>query len=440
MGIYTGLRSARWSLVGYPAGTYGRVLETSENWSREQIEQYRNEKLRCLITHCYEKVPYYRQVMREKKLRPEDIRSAEDLHKLPHLTKEIIRNRGKELIANNVSQMKVSWNRSGGTTGEPMRVCLNKEAKAWAAMCFERGLKWGGLTPEAPRIQLFGGTLGLSKRGLAQRIGDKLRRAVFLPAFELRSDTANSYFDSIQQSECRFLLGYSSAIYRLAALAQEMDRKLEFEAVFPTAELLMPQWEELIRKTFRCAILPYYGCGEINSLGFHTRASHAYLIPEEHALIEVMKSDGSTQSFGEGRFLITDFDNYAMPIIRYVNGDAGKISEPNGRWPFNRIDRLDGRYNSLLMTDTGDLISGAIGPHVFRDMQSVKTYQIIQEEPLRMVIKIVPKVDLSEKDKSLIINLFSRHLGSRMRIAVEVVSDIPLPPSGKSVFVLNRCL
>jgi len=440
VGLYSTIRSARWLLVGYPADRYRRLLETSHNWSREQLEDYRNKKLQKLITHCYSNVPYYRQVMDEKKIHPGDIRRAEDLVKLPLLTKDAIRAYARELIANNVLDMRVTWSKTGGTTGEPIQVCRDKEARAWASMCLTRGLGWGGLKVDEPRIKLFGGSMGLGKIPLTSRIGNLLRRDLFLPAFELRTDNAKLYFSKIRSSKCRFLVGYASAIYRLAVLAKEMSQTIEFDAVFPTAELMLPEWEEVIRKTFKCAVLPYYGCGEVNSLGYSKLGDKTYLIPEEHALIEIMQSDESTQLSGEGRFLITDLDNYAMPIIRYVNGDAGKISRPNGRYPFARIDRLDGRYNSFLMTDTGDLVSGAIGPHIFRLTVSVQNYQIIQMEPFRIVIKLVPKDEFRKEDRSLIVDLLTKHLGSKMKITIEEVVSLPVPPSGKSVFVINRCL
>ncbi len=404
------------------------------------MEEFRNRKLAKLITHCYENVPYYRRLMDNNKVQPRDIQHAEDLNKLPILTKEVLRTCSNKLITRNISKMGTAWSKSGGTTGEPIQVCKSSDCAAWESMCYERGLRWGGLDVDEPRIALFGGSLGIDKARFTDKIGKILRHDLFLPAFELRSDTAPGYFNRIRRSKYRFLVGYTSAIYRLAMLAQEMNQEIEFKAVFPTAELVLPDWEEVIRKVFNCKVLPYYGCGEVNSLGYYKSESEGYLIPEEHALIEVLRGDGSTQLMGEGAFIVTDLDNYAMPIIRYANGDAGKVSGPDNRSPFARIQRLDGRYNSLLLTDTGDLISGAIGPHVFRHMESVETYRIIQEEPLRLVITIVPKDNFSERDESLIVTLFAKHLGSRMKITIEKVSSLPVVPSGKSVFVLNRCL
>jgi phenylacetate-CoA ligase len=404
------------------------------------MEDYRNEKLRKLILHCYENVPYYRRIMEERNLVPQDIQRAEDLIKLPVLTKDTIRTYSKELLAKNVSTMTVTWPKTGGTTGEPIRVCKNVECRAWSSMCYERGLRWGGLKVDEPRVKLVGGTLGIGNTRVVDRIGSLLRGDLFLRAFELGNDTAMGYFDQIRRSRCRHLVGYASSIYRLAVLAREMDQKIEFAAAFPTAELMPSEWGQVIRMTFKCSVFPYYGCGEVNSLGFSDPESNGYLIPEEHALIEVMHDDDSTQFYGEGSFLVSDLDSYAMPIIRYANGDAGKISAYNGHRPFSRIERLDGRYNSLLMTDKGNLISGVIGTHVFRLTSSVESYRIIQEEPLRVVIKIVPKDDLSESDALLILNLFAKHLGNKMKITIEKVTHLTVPPSGKSVFVINRCL
>jgi len=428
-------------LNGFPGDAYARFLAQSEHWSKEEMRVYRDGKLRRLIAHCYENVRYYRDVMDREKVKPEDIQSAADLVKLPLLTKETVRMHRSELLASNIKQMEVFWSKTGGTTGEPMQICRNVECGAWESMCYERGLRWGGVGLETPIIKLFGGSLGIEQESLVKRLGTKIRGDLFLPAFELRADTAPTFFSRIRQSQYRFLRGYASAIYRLARLAEEVGETIQFDAVFPTAELLLPEWEDTIRKVFACHVLPYYGSGEVRSLGYCRPDSSGYFIPEEHAIIEVLQKDGSLQLSGDGGFVITDLDNYAMPIIRYVNGDAGKVSDSSdSRLPFSRIERLDGRYNSLLLTDTGDLISGAIGPHIFRHVPSVRTYRIIQETPLDVIINIVPEASYSTKDENLIVDLFAKHLGRKTKIVIQKVSHIETPPSGKAVFVINRCL
>ena len=430
-----------WRVSGFPGDRYKRFLAASQSWSRTQLIEYRDEKLRRLVKHCYDDVPYYRREMEVRHLTPSDIRGAADLTKLPVLTKAAVRSQSKDLLAPSFSARDVTWSKTGGTTGEPMRVAKTRDCEAWAAMCFERGLEWGGLSFDQPCVRIFGGSLGLGRPRLSTRLGKLLRADVFVPAFELRSDTAPRYIGMIRESGLHFVVGYASALYSLALLAENLGERLRFTAVFPTAELLLPEWATVIRRAFHCVILPFYGCGEINSLGYCRADGGAYYIPEEHAVIEVVSERDEAALSGDGRFLVTDLDNYAMPMLRYQNGDAGKIREPDDdASPFSGIERLDGRVNSFLMTDKGCLISGVIGTHVFREVTAVKAYQIIQEEPRRIVIKIVEAPEYTEADERFIVGLFARYLGEGMRIGVEKVPSIPTSRSGKAVFVINRCL
>ena len=57
-------------------------LQKSQWWSLSHLEDYQNEKLKELIKHAYENVPYYREIMSEKKLVPQDIKTKNDLHKI----------------------------------------------------------------------------------------------------------------------------------------------------------------------------------------------------------------------------------------------------------------------------------------------------------------------------------------------------------------------
>jgi hypothetical protein len=70
---------------------------------------------------------------------------------------------------------------------------------------------WGGVVWGAnePRISLLGGSLGLTENGWTTRLANLVRWDLFLPAFELREDTAPAYFAKIRGSGCRFIIGYA---------------------------------------------------------------------------------------------------------------------------------------------------------------------------------------------------------------------------------------
>ena len=77
MGLYSFLRSARWKFIGYRADECKRLLNASEKWSRAELVEYRNEKLRRLISHCYQNVPYYRRLMQDQRLTPTRYKSRQ---------------------------------------------------------------------------------------------------------------------------------------------------------------------------------------------------------------------------------------------------------------------------------------------------------------------------------------------------------------------------
>src|SRR5688572_26155601 len=85
------------SYLGYPLGKSVRLLRGSQYWSAEEIKAYQQRALYALLHHCYSHVPYYRELMKSRKLHPSDFRSPSDLAKLPYLTRDIIRQQAAQL-------------------------------------------------------------------------------------------------------------------------------------------------------------------------------------------------------------------------------------------------------------------------------------------------------------------------------------------------------
>src|SRR5262249_18543101 len=167
---------------------------------------------------------------------------------------------------------------------------------------------------------------------------------------------------------------------------------VELGGVLPTARLLVDSGRETIARVFTPRVLPYYGCGEIQSLGYTCPDdASVYHTCDEHAVIEVEGPDGGAALTGEGAFLVTDLDNHAMPLIRYRNRHAAAPVAPG--WPCRRtlarIVRLDGRVNDVLYTTAGAAISGVIGTHTFKMVDGVEQFLIVQRRPGQVEIDIV---------------------------------------------------
>lgn len=82
-------------------------LKRSRGFSYQQLVDHQNEKLRSIIQHAYQHVPYYRKLFDEHGIKPADIQSVDNLPAIPVLTKEIIRERYDDLIADNADQFNL---------------------------------------------------------------------------------------------------------------------------------------------------------------------------------------------------------------------------------------------------------------------------------------------------------------------------------------------
>ena len=391
-------RGAWWGLKRYPAYRIGCLLDESQWWPKEKIEAFRDEKLRRLIRHCYEHVPYYRRIMDERRLLPRDIESAKDLWKLPVLTKSLVRSNWDDLRATNIPDDAISVTATGGTTGEPMKIAKHSETEAWANMSLERGLAWGGLQPGASYARLTGGSLWGGGKTWRQRISDTLMGRLSLPAFDLGRENVLQYAAVIRQYKVPFLVGYATTIYDFARLLLEFKESLKLQAVFTTASHLYPEWAEIIRKAMDCKVYSYYGCGECNSMGYQCEEGRAYHTPEEHVILEIESDSGESSLQGEGEVLLTDLDNDAMPLLRYRNGDYLTLSDQQcscGR-ELLLISNLEGRIHDFLYNINGKRVASGIGTFTMHYIEGIDEFQVRQDRLDHILVLIVAKNMLTE--------------------------------------------
>jgi phenylacetate-CoA ligase len=419
-----------------------RFLGESERWDRARLDDLRDQKLVHLVEQAYARSPHYRRMMDERGVRPADVRGLADLPRLPVLTKDVLREHAGDLRLK--GDLPVEIGATGGTTGVPVKIVRDRAGSVWQRGCYWRGFGWGGLRLGEPFVQLFGGTLGVAHRRRLDRVKSFFSGKTFLPAFELGPENAQRYLDEIRASGARFLVGYTSAVYLLASHAERTGARVRLDAVFPTAELLLDRWRETIARAFGAKVLPYYGCGEIQSLGYSCPDAEApvYHTCDEHSVIEVEQPGGGASLVGEGPFLVTDLDNLATPMIRYRNGDAGVLAPPGCRCgrSLGRIARLDGRVNDVLYRTSGDPISGAIGPHAFKMVEGVEQFQIVQKRPGQITIHIVRREGAYDPavEEPKIDRIFRQHLGSDAEIDIRYVDSIPRTPAGKARFIINE--
>jgi phenylacetate-CoA ligase len=415
-------------------------LERSQYWSEADLQVYQENKLRKLIAHAYETVPYYKDTFDKKRLKPADIKYISDLHKLPILDKETLR-KNRQRMFSTVSIQKIKFNITSGSTGVPLSVANHESASIVERALFYRFLRWMGYEWGDEIITFWGGrivqSLGKKMKGSISRMMYNQR---LFDTYKINDELLSKLISKIRKSPPKILRGYTSSINFLATKFLEIGLNIKMNAISPTAEKLFRFQRDNIKKAFGKNIYNLYGCGETNSLAFECEKHEGMHIASEHVILEILNEEN--QKDLSGRVIITNLDNYAMPIIRYENGDLAEMSakqcsclrelpllkEIQGRI-YDIIEGLNGRKVHTGFLDEIFLESG------LAEKCKIKELRIIQERNDKLRFEVATNDKFRREDQASIADLVYEYLG-KMEIEFIRVDKIPETKTGKRKFVV----
>ena len=421
-----------------------KFLEKSQWWTESQIKEFQLGKMRALVSHAYQNVPYYHRIFKEQGLHPSDIKELCDVARIPILTKQDVRKFKTELIATNYDSSALRSSRTGGSTGEPLQLYNDTNALSWAWGAMYRYYQWTGMRLGEGRIDLGGGSLGgfLSKGGVKQVLSKMLRkiqRNSFFPSFELDAEMAQEICDLSKKQNIRTLRGYPSGIYLLAKYAESMN--LDFghlEIIQSTSERLYPDQRATIEKNLTAKVFDQYGAGEILSIAAQCDKKEAYHVFEEHAFVEGPNFGGKNSNRIPA--IVTDLDNYAMPFIRYNLGDILNFENASCSCERNllKIAKVEGRTHDFLTATNGRLVPGEFIPHLFQKVVGFDRYFVHQFTTNEIEIDIVKSAEFNQNEIDRLIKQMQDILGSDMKIEFQEVEEIKPSPSGKIFFIKSE--
>ncbi|KKH47205.1 phenylacetate--CoA ligase family protein [Methanosarcina sp. 1.H.A.2.2] len=418
-----------------------KELEKTQYYVKSELENYQNKKLRSLIKHAYENVPYYHRIFRSNNLVPDDIKTKEDLVKLPYLTKDDIRHSFKDLIAKNYNPTKLQLVHTSGTTGSPLEFHWDKNVMLMENAFIRRHWSWAGFGLKDWRVTLRGNVIV----PLAQKKGPFWRynypeRQVFFSSFHMNPDTLPEYVKEIYKISPKAIQGYPSTVYTLARYMRENDIKIPVSAVFTSSEPIYPVQREVIEDQFQCNIYDLYGLSERTAAAGQCSNGN-YHIYSEYGIIELLNNDEFITDSGEfGEIVSTGLNNYGMPLIRYKTGDGTKFRDELCECGINLplMDPVETKLDDMILTPDGNLLSPSVLTHPFKPMVNVEKSQIIQEKKDQITIKIVKKRGYSEKDSEILLKELHERVGFEMDIELEFVEDIPRTKAGKYRWIISR--
>ncbi len=418
------------------------VYEKRQWFSPGDLENFQNQKLAKLIDHCYENVRYYRNIMDDRGLKPEDIRTVGDISKLPVLTRDDVRNNFDALTAMNFNHSSLIIGHTSGTTGSPLEfyydanVCRAKNAAEWR----QKGV--AGIKLGDPIAFFLGRMVVPIKRKSPPfwRYNWVLKHLYF-SSFHLSKANIGAYINKLLAFKPKALEGYPSTIYILAAFLESINRTLPLQAVFTSSEPLQPYQRELMEKVFNASVFDYYGMAERVAFATECEVHAGKHQNSDFGIMELLGPDGRPVKAGSlGRIVATGLHNYAMPLIRYQTSDISSSSPEQckcGRG-FPLMSNVMTKDEDIVTTPDGRFISSSILTHPFKPMHSVAESQIIQDSLYQIRILIVKRDSYKSSDTDYLKEEFKKRLGADINVEVEFVDTIPRTAAGKYKWVVSR--
>jgi phenylacetate-CoA ligase len=402
----------------------------SECMDREELEQLQLERLESTLSRVYMNVPFYRKKFDEIKFNPDDLRSLDDLRKLPFTTKNDLReNYPYGLFAVPLREV-VRVHASSGTTGMSTVVGYSRnDIKTWSNLV-ARILTAGGITKDdviqiAFNYGLFTGAFGLHYG--AERIG-----ASVIP---ISSGNTKRQIKIMQDFKTTALVGTPSYAMLIADTMMEMGinrNSLSLKYGLFGAE----PWSDAMRKELenklKIIATDNYGLSEVMGPGVAGECleRNGLHIAEDHFLVELINPETLEPAKpGEaGELVITTLTKEAFPVVRYRTRDLTRLIPepcPCGR-TMRRMTRVFGRTDDMLIIRGVNVFPQQIETVLFEIEGVAPHYQIVIDRKGALDETVV-NVEVSEsiffdemKKQSELKETIKKRLASELGISVEV--------------------
>ena len=418
--------------------------------SIDELRAIQNEKLVKQVKHVYDNVKYYRDLMDEKGVKPEDIRSIDDLHKLPFLTKADLRDAYPYgLLATDLKNCVRIQSTSGTTGRRVVAFYTQKDVDLWEECCARAIKAVGGTNEDVCQVAygygLFTGGPGLN--GGSHKVG-----CLTLP---MSSGNTERQIQFMQDLHATILCCTPSYAAYIGETLKEMGLTpddIDLKAGIFGAEPWTEEMRRDIEKSLGIKAYDIYGLTETSGPGvsFECEEQTGMHINEDHFLAEIIDPEtGEVLPEGsKGELVFTSLDKEAFPLLRYRTRDICvlsrkkcscgrtliKMTKPMGRSDDMMIIRGVNVFPSQIETV---LLKEGYGPNYLIEVDRVNN-----TDTLDISVELTPE-QFSDTVKDL--NAKERSLANAIKIMLGISPKVHLvkPKSitrseGKAVRVIDR--
>jgi phenylacetate-CoA ligase len=398
--------------------------------SPEELHQLQWRELQALLRHADQHSPWHRSRWQTLGISAAGIRSPDDFAKLPPVTRQDIQAHRDEMLAENY-RGRVYAHRTGGSTGSPLAFYVNRASYEWRLAVSLRGYSWAGCRDGERQFYVWGEPIGTPR--LKQRLKTSLHNAVLrrklFSCFRFSEPAMAECVRQINRYRPKTIVGYTTALCLLAQYLR--DHHLEIarpNAVVTAAEGVNSLQRQLMEAAFGAPVFVPYGSREFMLIAMECEQHNGLHISADNLIVEVLAPEGEV-----GEIVITDLHNYGMPFIRYKIGDLGVATSrqcPCGRG-LPLLERVEGRVLDAIRTPDGRVLPGEFFPHMLKEFDAVRQFQVIQKRLDLLEVKLVLRDSNHADQLTRIRQEITQRLGNAITVNIERVTEIPQTASGK---------
>lgn len=392
-------------------------LSKSQYWSLAELNQFQNARLKVLLHYAYNCIPAYRRKFTEAGITPNDIQTKEELVKLPVTTREEMQSNSDFVNARRI----VATLYTGGSTGAPLKYYNSELSNEMQSRAHLRGWAWNGYTP------------GKKMAVISSAQGHVEADEMLHLAGDFTDESLESNVAALIEFKPQHLRGYVSSLYLLALYLLDNDIQIQsIESVDPISENLYDWQRQAMENAFKCKVFEEYCCNDGGACAWECEQHEGLHHVAERAIIEDV----------DGDLITTDLWNYAMPFIRYENGDS--VTFLHRKCSCGRelpLIKVNGITNDIIMTPSGPLspvffLFYAVPNGPFFP-SGLRAAQYIQKPGYVLDVNVVKHKWCTPSEISAFEQRI-RDIAPGMTIKINVVDTLPTTRAGKRNFIVNE--
>ena len=295
--------------------------------SREQIRQWQSERLAAQVQNVWDNVPLYRERMKEAGLEPGDIQSVDDLHKLPFITKDDLREAYPYGLLARPLEDCVRIQSTSGTTGRRVVAFYTQhDIDLWEDCCARAIMAAGGTKGDVCHVSygygLFTGGPGLN--GGSHKVG-----CLTLPMSSGNTERQIQFMTDLGSTILCCTPSYAAYLAE-SIIERGLQEQIHLKAGIFGAEAWTEEMRHDIEEKLGIKAYDIYGLTEISGPGvaFECSAQNGMHVNEDHFIAEVINpKTGEVLPDGEkGELVFTSITKEAFPLMRYRTRDICILS------------------------------------------------------------------------------------------------------------------